>query len=186
MLRMNLDIILIGPVRTGKSTMGKFLSEKLGLPQVSLDSLRRKYYQEIGYEETLAQSFRRHGGFLALYLYWNLFDAYAIERLLAEYHGYIFDFGAGNGISESHESSVRIQRVLAPYPNIFLILPSPNKEESLQILKDRDTSPPSDMNFDLTRHFMERSDYYNLAKHTVFTKGKSEEETRDEIISLLI
>ena len=62
------DIILIGPVRTGKSTLGKLLAEKLGLPQVSLDDLRWKYYGEIGYDEDLAQEFRKQGGFLALVL----------------------------------------------------------------------------------------------------------------------
>ncbi len=182
----NSDIILIGPVRTGKSTLGKLLSETLGQPQVSLDNLRRKYYQEIGYNETLAEIFRRQGGFLALYLYWNLFDAYAIERLLAEHHNCIFDLGAGNGIAESLESFIRIQRALDPYPNIFLILPSPSLEESLQILKDRDTHPPPDLNFDFNRHFLEHKAYYALAKHTIFTKGKLPEETKSEILNLVI
>jgi len=175
----------MGPVRAGKSTLGKLLSEKLGLPQVSLDAVRRKYYQEIGYDEDFARSFRQSGGFLALYLYWNLFDAYAIERLLAEYHGCIFDFGAGNGISESLESRLRVQRALEPYPNIFLLLPSPNLEESLRILKERDSNPPSDLHFDLNRHFLEHGAYTAVAKHLIFTKGKSPEQTLDEIIALL-
>ena len=117
---MNPDIILTGPVRTGKSTLGKLLSEKLGLPQVSLDNLRRKYYQEIGYDENLAKSFRQSGGFLALFLYWNLFEAYAIERVLAEHQNCIFDFGVGNGILESHENLGRVQQALAPYQISFL------------------------------------------------------------------
>jgi adenylate kinase family enzyme len=74
------DIVLIGPVRAGKSTQGRLLAQRLDLPQVSVDKLRWKYHQEIGYDETLAKEFRARGGFLALYLYWNLFDAYTIER----------------------------------------------------------------------------------------------------------
>jgi adenylate kinase family enzyme len=65
------DIILIGPVRTGKSTLGKLLSEKLGQPCVALDDLRWKYYREIGYDEALAKTIRLQGGFLALVLYWQ-------------------------------------------------------------------------------------------------------------------
>lgn len=182
----NSDIILIGPTRTGKSTIGKLLSEKLGHPQVSLDNLRREYYREIGYDETLAKTFRQQGGFLALVLYWNLFDAYAIERLLADHHHCVFDFGAGSCVSESQESFVRVQLALAPYPNILLILPSPDLEESLQILRDRDTHPPTDLNFDFNRHFLEHDAYYTLAKHIVYTKGKLPEETCDEILSLVI
>ena len=39
------DIILIGPVRTGKSTVGKLLARELRQPQVSLDDERRRYYR---------------------------------------------------------------------------------------------------------------------------------------------
>lgn len=37
---MNKDIILIGPVGVGKSTVGKLISAKLGMPQASLDETR--------------------------------------------------------------------------------------------------------------------------------------------------
>jgi len=180
------EVILIGPVRTGKSTVGKLLSEKLGRPQISLDDLRWKYFREIGYDDTLAKTIRRQGGFLALVLYWHLFDAYAIERVLAEHHNCIFDFGAGAGASESQENMARVELALAAYPNVVLILPSPNTDETLHILKARDSHPPADLNFDLNRHFLERGFYRRLAKHTVFTKGKLPEETRDEILGLVV
>jgi shikimate kinase len=181
----NTEIILIGPVRSGKSTLGRLLAEKLGLPQVSLDDLRWKYYREIGYDEVLAQTFRQRGGFLAMVLYWNLFDAYAIERLLDEHRTCVFDFGAGAGTTESQESFIRVQHALAPYPNVFLILPSPDIEEALHILRQRDLQPPADLNFDFNRHFLERGGYHCLAKHTVFTRGRTPEETRDDILDLI-
>jgi shikimate kinase len=180
------DIILIGPVRAGKTTLGRLLSEKLGWPQVSLDDVRWNYYREIGYDDTLAQTFRQQGGFLALVLYWQQFDAHAIERVLSEHSGCVFDFGAGAGASESLESLARVQKVLAPYPNVFLLLPSANREESLQILKARDDQPPADLRFDFNRRFLERGIYHRLAKHTVLTKGKLPEETRDEILNLVV
>lgn len=182
----NSDIILIGPVRTGKSTLGKLLSEKLARPQISLDDLRWKYYREIGYDDTLAKTIRHQGGFLALVLYWQLFDAHAVERVLAEHCNCIFDFGAGAGASESQENMARVRLALAPYPNVILILPSPDTDETLQILKARDVHPPADLNFDFNRHFLERGFYQRLAKHTVFTRGKLPEETRDEILGLVV
>lgn len=42
-------ILLIGPVRSGKSTQGRLLAEALGLPQASTDALRWDYYAEVGY-----------------------------------------------------------------------------------------------------------------------------------------
>ncbi len=180
------DIILIGPVRTGKSTLGKLLSDKLGQPCVALDNLRWKYYREIGYDEALAKTIRQQGGFLALVLYWQLFEAYAIERVLAEHRHCVFDFGAGAGTSENRENLARIQQAFAPYSNVVLVLPSPDLEETLEILKARDRNPPDDLSFDFNRHFLERGFYQQIAKHTVFNKGKLPEETRDEILSLVV
>jgi len=96
------DIVLIGPVRAGKSTIGKLLADALELPQISLDTARWGYYKEIGYDEDFAQEIRARGGFLALALYWNLFAAHAVERLLADHQNCVIDFGAG--IYESAES----------------------------------------------------------------------------------
>ena len=180
------DIILIGPVRAGKSTLSKLLSERLGRPQVALDDLRWKYYREIGYDDKLAKTIRQRGGLLALVLYWQLFDAYAVERILAEHHDCIFDFGAGAVTLESHENLARVRLALAPYPNVVLVLPSPDTDETLEILKARDVLPPADLNFDFNRHFLERGFYQHLARHTVFTQGKLPEETRDDILGLVV
>ena len=180
------DIILIGPVRAGKSTLSKLLSERLGRPQVALDDLRWQYYREIGYDDKLAKTIRQRGGLLALVLYWQLFDAYAIERVLAGHHGCVFDFGAGAVALESHENLARVRLALAPYPNVILVLPSPDTDETLEILKARDVPPPTDLNFDFNRHFLERGFYQRLARHTVFTQGKLPEETRDDILGLVV
>jgi len=174
------DIVLIGPVRTGKSTLGRLLAEKLGLPQVSLDVLRYQYYQEIGFDPLLAKEIRQKGGFLALVYYREQFAAYAVERILAEYHDCVIDFGAG--IYESDESFARVQKALADYPNVVLVLPSPDIDESLRILKERDPNPPADLTFDLNARFLRHHTYYDLARITVYTQGRTPEETRQEIL----
>ena len=179
------NIILIGPIRAGKSTLGRLLAEKLRKPQVSMDQLRWQYYREIGYDEDLAQNFRRLGGFLALVLYWQQFDPYAVERLLAEHQNCVVDFGAGGCIVENDEGLARIQHALDPCPNVILLLPSTDLDESMEILAARDLNPPKDLNFDFNRHFVEREIYHKLAKHIVYTKGKSPTESCEEIMKLL-
>ena len=37
------EIILIGPIGAGKSTIGRLLAERLDLPQVSMDDSRCRY-----------------------------------------------------------------------------------------------------------------------------------------------
>lgn len=49
------DIILIGPQGAGKSTIGSLLSDRLGLPQCSMDTQRWGYYKEIGYDDAVAK-----------------------------------------------------------------------------------------------------------------------------------
>ena len=63
------EIILIGPIGAGKSTLGGLLAEKLGLPQVSLDDLRFDYFREIGYDEDFGRRLRAEQGFPALVAY---------------------------------------------------------------------------------------------------------------------
>ena len=51
-MKLNHKIILIGPIRVGKSTISQLLSKALDYPVQSLDCLR-KYYDEIGYDYNL-------------------------------------------------------------------------------------------------------------------------------------
>ena len=94
----------------------------------------------------------------------------------------MIDFGAG--IYWSRESFERVQRALAPYRNVILLLPSADKTESLRILEERDREPPSDLNFDFNAHFLDQHSYYDLARFTVYTKDKTPDETCAEILTL--
>ncbi len=164
---------------TGKSTLGELLSQKLGIPQCSMDDVRLDYYKEIGYDEEFAKQLREKEGFFAVYQYWKPFEAHAVERLLSEYSNCVIDFGAGHSVYEENELFQRVQRVLEPYNNVVLILPSPDLEESVQILNERNGG------LDLNEHFIKHHSNHDLAKFVVYTKGKSPEETRDEIINMI-
>lgn len=177
------EIVLIGPVRTGKSTLGRLLAENLGLTQVSLDEVRLSYYKEIGYDEDFARQIRQREGFAAFMFYRDLFAAYPVERMFSDYHDCIFDFGAG--IYESAEAFQRVQIALLPFKNVVLVLPSPDLERSLQVLAGRDANPPADVHIDLRRRFLTHHTYYDLAKFTVYTDGKTPEQTCQEILELL-
>jgi shikimate kinase len=177
------ELVLIGPVRAGKSTLGRLLAEKLGLPQVSLDDVRLPYYKAIGYDEAFARQVRQQEGFAAFMFYRDLFAAYPVERMLSEYHDCVFDFGAG--IYESDEAFRRVQAALVDFPNVVLLLPSPDLQHSLQVLAGRDPNPPADLHLDLARRFLQHHTYYDLAKFTVYTDGKTPEQTCQEILNLI-
>jgi hypothetical protein len=130
-------IIIIGPVGSGKSTVGKLLAAKLGIPQFPLDDLRWAYYAEVGYDANLADHIRKTQSFPALVEYWAQFNAHAVERILAEHHDCVIDFGAGHSIYDDAGDFKRVQQALAPYPHVILLLPSTDITESIQILTER-------------------------------------------------
>ena len=181
---MSSDVILIGPMQTGKSTQGKMLAEKLNLAQCSLDDHRWDYYKEIGYDTDFADKLGSQVGFWAKYMYWKEFECYAVERLLSEHRKCVIDFGAGHSVYEIDTHFTRVKKVMEPYMNVVLLLPSPDKDESVKILHERMGEKQPD-DFDITEHFVKHHSNYDLAKFIIYTKGKSPEETRDEILDLV-
>jgi len=181
---MNSEIILIGPIGTGKSTVGKLLSAELGMPQCSVDDVRFNYYKEIGYDEEIAKAKYEAGGFWELYKYWKPFEAHAVERLLSEHKHCVIDFGAGHSVYEDDRLFERVQKILSPYKYVILLMPSPDLDESVNILNEREESL-REMKPNINEHFVKHHSNYDLAKHTVYTKGKTPEETCAEILGLL-
>lgn len=181
---MIFKVILIGPIRAGKSTIGKLLAAKLGLPQRSMDKISGKLYDEIGYDRELAKELESRG-FYELCKYWKLFEAYAVERLVSEPVETVCDLGGGHSIYEDNALFARVEKALAPFPNVILIIPSPDSEESIAILNERTGGFVSN-GFDFHENFVNSPCNCKLAKRTVYTKGKMPEETCAEVEKLLV
>lgn len=139
------DIVIIGPQRSGKSTIGALLAVRLGLPQCSMDKQRWAYYKEIGYDEILAKQKREAEGAWGIIRYRKPFEAYAAERLLSEHTNCLIDFGAGHSVYDDPVLFQRVERALSSYPNVVLLMPSPNLEESICILNERNKDLPNDI-----------------------------------------
>lgn len=169
------DIILIGPFGVGKTTLGRLLAEKLGLPQVSLDDVCYDYYQEIGWSGQEALRIYEQEGGDAFNEYTSGFEPYGVEQVLSRNHGCVIDMGGGQTVIDNQTRFARVQDALAPYPNVVLLLPSSDAEESVKVLQAR--RRPDHLEY-LVRHPCN----YVLAKHIVYTEGKSLEETRDEVL----
>ena len=181
---MIFKVILIGPISAGKSTLSKLIAEKLGIPSRHMDQVRVRYYKEIGYDDDLAQQILNKDSFLGLYRYWKPFEAHAVERLLSENEEVVIDFGGGHSVYEDDALFARVQKALAPYPYVILILPSPDKEKSVKILNERTGGVVSE-GFDFHEHFVTHHSNYDLARHIVYTEGKTPEETCAEIVEII-
>jgi len=172
-LATKFEIILIGPVGSGKS---------MGLPRHSMDEIRWKYYDEIGYDWGIAKESHIKGGFWGLYRYWKPFEAYAVKRLLEDFRDCVFDFGGGNSVYDDDGLFEQVRELLAPYAHVVLLLPSPDPDESLQILESRGIYS-ADEQREVNEHFVRHHSNYDLAKYIAYTKDKTPEETCDEILN---
>lgn len=189
---MNNTVILIGPMSAGKSTVAALLAEKLNMPRYEIDEDRWTYYAEIGYDEAAAAQAARTEGSLGLLRYWKPFEAHAVERSLADHPGSVIDFGAGHSVYEDETLFARIQKALAPYPNVILLLPSPDLDESTRIVNERfsqllmrEVGRVDPVLLQVNEQFVKHPSNHQLAKIVVYTKDKTPEQTTDEIIPKL-
>ena len=175
------DIVLIGPIGAGKTTVGRLLAEKLGLPQVSLDALCYDYYREIGWNGQEALRIYEQQGAEAFNEYTSRFEPHGVERVLSEHPHSVIDMGGVQTVHENETRFTRVQKALASYTNVVLLLPCSDQDESVRILKTRN-SHQSAQYLQRLEHLARLPCNHALAKFIVYTEGKSPEQVRDEIL----
>ncbi len=177
------EIILIGPVSVGKSTIGNLLCKSLGLQQVSMDQHRLRYYAELGYTEEFRENIFQMEGTSGVYRYWKVFDAYSVERLLQDHSNCVFDMGAGSTVCEFPDELDRVERAFGPFRNVVLLMPSPDRNESLEYLSRR-TGWPLQGGRNINRHLINHHSNNRIAKQTVYTLNRTPEEITQEILQI--
>ena len=182
----NNTVILIGPMCAGKSTLAKELSMSTGIPQVPMDRVRWYYYLKDGYDFVKEQNLEC---FKEKITYWKPFEVKAVKRIVKEFKNSIIDFGAGHSFFPNEAHFQEVNEALKPFPNVILLLPCKDKEESLRIcserLKKRYERDLEVSEIETNRDFIFQESNYKLAKHIVYTKDKSVEESVKEIEKLL-
>ncbi len=178
-------LILIGPMHAGKSTIAALLATRCSVPRICMDHVRWDYYKEIGYTEGDQKAAYERGGFAGMVAYWKPFEVHAVGRLLAEHAGErcVIDFGAGHSVYEDPAQFARVRTALEPYP-VVLLLPSPNVEETIEILRRRrDERSPDEIGkpTDVNEHFLRHPSNAILAKFTVYANGRSPEDTAADV-----
>jgi len=177
-------IVLIGPLKTGKTTIERLLSAKLDMPFISLDKLERDYIRLVGFDDVQAEQIQTARGDFEWYSYRRQFFDEAVVRFLAKYKQGILELGGGHPILPTEEQQRRVEAMLAPIRNTVLLMPTPNLEESRQILKLR--QKPERLHPDLNDIFLADNRFFRIAKHVIYTLNKSPEQVVDEVAQAVI
>lgn len=181
------EIVLVGPMRVGKSSTATILSERLNKPIINLDNLRGEFAEQTKIDVVFYRKLLDEGKLCRYYEESRAFELKLVNFVLNEHSNCIFDFGGGNASYESEEHIFCLQEMLAPFHNSFLLLPSNDLIDSMMTLNRRSMDRPpkflplseEQLNFNnkiLTFHYA-----HSVAKHIILNEHTSIEETANTI-----
>jgi nicotinamide riboside kinase len=184
---MKKEIILIGPVCSGKTTLAGLIADKIGKKQISVDRIANQYYEEFGIGDDKYFKVREEHSILQAVAMRKPALIYAVEKILSENTDCVFDFGAGHSYFEEPELMSKIQSILRPYLNVILLLPSNDHKNSVEILRERSVRIRNKdwiyEGYDFIKHWVEGESNHKLSKFVVYTEGKTLDEISEEIVA---
>lgn len=177
-------IILIGPSGVGKSIVCKNLSHFLHLPTIGVDEGGFDRYKKHGFSFLIAKILFLFLGHFWVYRYSKPYEFIDTVNILSSIKNEVVDLGAGSIIYHNKKHQKKIKEILSTFNHIFLLLPSPDKKESLNYLNK--------MNPHLASLKPNINEYYNnfnykeFAKYTFYVKDKSLYQISQEIGDIVI
>lgn len=189
MVAQNKNIVIIGPVGAGKSTQGKLIAKALNRQSVSLDRIAEDYYKANGFGRSQFDKTKNEKGFLAAYRQWWPSLAFAAQQVVKDYTNCIIDFGAGHSHYEDKSLYTEVKESLAGCQHIILLLPTEDLDRSVSLIKDRSIDQ-RDMDwvfngYDFIERWVKDDCNHALATVTIYTDGKTPEETCEEILKAI-
>jgi len=172
-------IILLGPLGVGKSTIAAKLSSALGLPRCCYDEIKSGYLEGAGFELRQAHRIRDTKGMYEMCMYTNQFAVEVLERVLGEHPGHVIDLGAGSYCFEEAWQVSRAKEMFRSIKNSILLMPSADLATCILTL------PGVRERRYMNTYFIMHPLNLALARHTLYTSGKTPELTTTEAIELI-
>ncbi|GHH67617.1 shikimate kinase [Promicromonospora soli] len=181
-------MILVGPLAAGKSTLGALVAERLGHPFVDIDDIAWSYCAEVGWSLDRLLERDQAVGWAAAEREWEPARAHAVQRAVADHPDAVIAFGAGYTSFTSPACADQVRRALAPIPDVIHLLPSPDPERSVAVLRERAiASRGKDWiieGHDWIAEWVADPLAGEVAAATVFTEGISPEMSAEELVRL--
>lgn len=169
----------MGPIGAGKSTQAALLAEALGQPRRVYDQVKGRYRTAAGMDVGEAHRIQEEQGLYAMLCYMNEYKSRILGPIIDDHPGHIIDLGGGAQCFDEPEQVERARKVFAPIANVFLLLPSDDLETNIRTL------PGLKEDYAINAYLIMHATNTLFAKQTVYTLGKSPEETTREILGML-
>jgi shikimate kinase len=168
-------IILIGYMGSGKSTIGKLLSQMTSIPTFDLDQIIEEATQK-----TIPELFSEFGE-----IKFRKLEHEKLKSFIAENDNYILSLGGGAPCYANNHEFLKLEGITSVY------LKASIKELLMRLENERYNRPllaglkDEEVEEFVAKHLFDRSYFYHQAKHVVSVDGKNPEAIADEIIRLL-
>ena len=182
------QVLLIGPVCAGKSTLLPLVADGLGTSGIDLDDVAETYYDEVGYGRTRLDEVGAELGDLGAYRWWQRGHPHAVRRVLEDHPRAVIALGAGHTVFLDPDLQQEVGELLRPH-RVVLLLPSVDLEESVRIVRQRalDTRGMSWImnDHDVIGEWVNGPQNAELADLTVFADGRGPAEVAAEVLERL-
>ncbi|MFB9676839.1 shikimate kinase [Streptosporangium vulgare] len=182
-------MVLIGPAAAGKSTLGDGLASAAEKNFVDVDALGETYYAEVGWSMDKLRDRIQAVGRVTAEQEWEPARAHAVERIVADHPGTIISLGAGHSHYTQSELFQRVQTALCPVNHVVLVLPSPDLERSVQVLRQRSlatkgTNWISRDGYDFLHQWVHNTGNHALATTVLYTEGEEPEQSIRRLMTM--
>lgn len=180
---MNDNIIIIGPIGVGKSTVAPEVARRTGKKHVDMDELRKEIYALTDFSKKLLNKAYSEGGIIGWWKYQKPFELFSVQTLLKQHTNAVIEFGGGQSVYTDETQAATFLNLIKDEPFVILMLPCEDSARSAKILGDRARNNDEKILNDI---FIASETNKKAAKYVVYTEGKTPEETIAEIVKIYL
>ena len=169
-----MNIVLLGYMGCGKTTIGKIISKITGKRFIDLDS-----YIELTTNQTISNIFSSKGE-----VYFRKIESDCLKVIMGNYDNVILSLGGGTPCYSNNLNLIKDSKSFyLKYSTTVLSNRLINIKSSRPILSNINNI--DSMNDYIAKHLFERNYYYNQVSEIIQCDLKSKDEIANEILSLL-
>lgn len=119
---MSENIIIIGPIGAGKSTVAPEVARQTNKKHIDMDELRSEIYSKTNFSNEKADEAYISGGIIEWYNYQKSYELFAVKTLLEQNQNSVIEFGGGQSIYSNDEQLKTFLSLMEKQPYVFLLL----------------------------------------------------------------